>query len=236
VSSAVYPTQAPTARPAARRGRRGRQKQGLTPIFCHAVLERSACAPFIKERRTECINATSLRRKSGQMGHPTLVAGARSRGSVLGMAFSHSSWAGFFWRILAKVLRFQMATAIPPKAAEVASKSPERQKFCRSGAEWLSCGDSSWEGETNSKRNLRSGMDDLARKMWEKSARRNLFFETASMWGKGAVEPERYSNRDLGFSEICFLRNSAFATGSSLAASAKISSVAIDALALAARF
>jgi hypothetical protein len=79
-------------------------------------------------------------------------------------------------------------------------------------------------------------MDDLARKMWEKSARRNLFFETASMWGKGAVEPERYSNRDLGFWEICFLRNSAFATGSSLDASAKISSVAIDALALAARF
>jgi hypothetical protein len=56
------------------------------------------------------------------------------------------------------------------------------------------------------------------------------------MWGKGAVEPERYSNRDLEFSEICFLRNSAFATGSSLDASAKISSVAIDALALAARF
>jgi hypothetical protein len=49
-----YPTQA--------------QKQGLTPISCHAVLERSACAPFIKERRMECINATSLRRKSGPWG------------------------------------------------------------------------------------------------------------------------------------------------------------------------
>ncbi len=45
-------------------------KHGLTPIPCHAVLVRSACAPFIKERRMECINATSLRRKSGQMGHP----------------------------------------------------------------------------------------------------------------------------------------------------------------------
>jgi hypothetical protein len=44
-------------------------------MSCHAVLERSACAPFIKERRMECINATSLRRKSGQMGHPALVAG-----------------------------------------------------------------------------------------------------------------------------------------------------------------
>jgi len=52
--SAAYPTQA--------------QKQGLTPISCHAVLERSACAPFIKERRMKCINATSLRRKSGQWG------------------------------------------------------------------------------------------------------------------------------------------------------------------------
>jgi hypothetical protein len=50
-------------------------KHGLTPISCHAVLERSACAPFIKERRMECINATSLRRKSGQMGHPAFVAG-----------------------------------------------------------------------------------------------------------------------------------------------------------------
>jgi hypothetical protein len=40
-------------------------KYGLTPISCHAVLERSACAPFIKERRMECVNATTLRRKSG---------------------------------------------------------------------------------------------------------------------------------------------------------------------------
>jgi hypothetical protein len=38
-------------------------KYGLTPISCHDVLERSACAPFIKERRMECINATTLRRK-----------------------------------------------------------------------------------------------------------------------------------------------------------------------------
>jgi hypothetical protein len=50
-------------------------KDGLTPISCHAVLERYACAPFIKERRMECINATNLRRKSGQMGHPAFVAG-----------------------------------------------------------------------------------------------------------------------------------------------------------------
>src|SRR6202167_3607728 len=49
------------------------QKRGLTPISCHAVLERSACAPFIKERRMKCINATSLRRKLGQWGTPRLL-------------------------------------------------------------------------------------------------------------------------------------------------------------------
>jgi hypothetical protein len=48
-------------------------KNGLTPISCHAVLERSACAPFTKERRVECINATSLRSKSGQMEHPAFI-------------------------------------------------------------------------------------------------------------------------------------------------------------------
>ena len=57
--SAAYPTQA--------------QRQGLTPISCHAVLERSACAPFIKERRMECINATNLHRKSGQWGTQRLL-------------------------------------------------------------------------------------------------------------------------------------------------------------------
>ena len=28
-------------------------KYGLTPISCHTVLEKSGCAPFIKERRME---------------------------------------------------------------------------------------------------------------------------------------------------------------------------------------
>jgi hypothetical protein len=41
--------------------------------------------------------------------------------------------------------------------------------------------------------------------MKEKSPLRNLFFETASMLGKGGIEPERYSNWDLNFPEICFL-------------------------------
>jgi hypothetical protein len=47
-------------------------KYGLTPISCHAVPESSACAHFIKERRIECINATSLHRKSGQWGTQSL--------------------------------------------------------------------------------------------------------------------------------------------------------------------
>jgi hypothetical protein len=62
------------------RGIPHKPKSGLTPISCHAVLERSACAPFIKERRMECINATSLCRKSGQWGTqpslPVLEAGS----------------------------------------------------------------------------------------------------------------------------------------------------------------
>ena len=64
VLSAAYPTQA--------------QRQGLTPTSCHAVLERSACAPFIKERRRECINATSAGNRT-KWGTPTFVAGAGGR-------------------------------------------------------------------------------------------------------------------------------------------------------------
>jgi hypothetical protein len=62
-------------------------KPGLTPISCHAVLERSAYAPFIKERRMECINATSLRRKSGQRGTQPLLLVERTAGpsATLGM-------------------------------------------------------------------------------------------------------------------------------------------------------
>jgi hypothetical protein len=64
-----YPTQA--------------QNQGLTPISCHAAPERSACAPFIKERRMECINATNLHRKSGQWGTQPLLP-AKSLGECIG--------------------------------------------------------------------------------------------------------------------------------------------------------
>jgi hypothetical protein len=57
-------------------------KPGLTPISCHAVLERSACAPFIKERRMEPINATNLHRKSGQWGTLHFLPG--ERGEICG--------------------------------------------------------------------------------------------------------------------------------------------------------
>jgi hypothetical protein len=77
-------------------------KYGLTPISCHAVLERSACAPFIKERRMGCSNATSLRRKSGQMGHPALVAGvAKTRVPVQGVR-GHLLRVGFSGSLIAR--------------------------------------------------------------------------------------------------------------------------------------
>jgi hypothetical protein len=56
------------------------------------------------------------------------------------------------------------------------------------------------------------------------------------MLGKGEFEPERYSNWDLKFKEICFLEKFRFATGILEDASANISSVVIEASALAARF
>ena len=59
-------------------------KNGLTPISCHAALERSACAPFIKERRVECISATRLYRKSGQWGTQLWVGMENYQGCRLG--------------------------------------------------------------------------------------------------------------------------------------------------------
>jgi len=65
-------------------------KNGLTPISCHAVLERSGCAPFIKERRMECINATRIHRKSGQWGtQPSLLKGKTADPSA---SFGMTKW------------------------------------------------------------------------------------------------------------------------------------------------
>jgi hypothetical protein len=74
-------------------GTPGQAKQGLTPISCHAVLERSACAPFIKERRMECINATSLHRKSGPWGtQPSLPMEGNCRSLPFGR--DDKGWSG----------------------------------------------------------------------------------------------------------------------------------------------
>ena len=83
-------------------------------------------------------------------------------------------WASPCWRICARVLRFQMATAIPPRAAEVIINRPERQTLHRSGAQWLSSEaplgvggsvQSIFAAETAGMRNLRKGMDEWMRKM-----------------------------------------------------------------------
>jgi hypothetical protein len=67
---------------------------------------------------------------------------------------------------LARVLRFQIATAIPPKAAELASNRLERQRLRRGGcgSEALdSSVDRNGMGDRNGigMDNLRRGMDDL---------------------------------------------------------------------------
>ena len=60
------------------------------------------------------------------------------------------------WRICARVLRFQMATAIPPNAADVASRRPVRQRLLCSGGSPLS----RWSiGSGRELVNLRIGMD-----------------------------------------------------------------------------
>ena len=79
-------------------------KPGLTPISCHAVLERSACAPFIKERRIECVNATSLSRQSGQ----AFVAGARKAMQLFRSLFSpHLPNSEFFGSLFVQVKRIE---------------------------------------------------------------------------------------------------------------------------------
>jgi hypothetical protein len=57
-----------------------------TRISCHAALDKAACAPFRKEGRIRCDNATKFHRKSGGAEPRDL----RFRGPVLGM-FSRQS-------------------------------------------------------------------------------------------------------------------------------------------------
>jgi hypothetical protein len=46
------------------------------PDSCHAALERSACAPFLEEKRMKFTEATKFNRKSGE-GRPPNVSPAR---------------------------------------------------------------------------------------------------------------------------------------------------------------
>jgi hypothetical protein len=73
-----------------------------------------------------------------------------------------------------------MATAIPPKAAELASKRLARQRFwrCCGGTEALDGSvDLTGMGDRNGMGmdNLRKGMDDLIRKMYGRGVLRETF-------------------------------------------------------------
>ena len=59
------------------------------PDFLYAVLDRSACAPFRKERRMKCFEATKLHRKSGE-GTLNLAQDA-VQNAVLGVLSSMTS-------------------------------------------------------------------------------------------------------------------------------------------------
>ncbi len=75
---------------------------------------------------------------------------------------------------MARVLRFQIATAIPPKAAELASNRLVRQRFgrCDGGTAAL---DSSVVLKGMGMDNLRRGMDDLLENCMGEGLRGKLF-------------------------------------------------------------
>jgi hypothetical protein len=49
------------------------------PNFLYAPLDRTAYAPFFKERRRKFREPTKLHRKSGEVGHPAMVAGVKPK-------------------------------------------------------------------------------------------------------------------------------------------------------------
>src|ERR1700689_3888536 len=46
------------------------QRAQRTPDSCHAALDKTACAPFSKERRMKFAEPSKLNRNPGGMGHP----------------------------------------------------------------------------------------------------------------------------------------------------------------------
>jgi hypothetical protein len=84
---------------------------------------------------------------------------------------------------LARVLRFQIATAIPPKAAELASNRLVRQRFRRCGGGTEA---STFDLKGMGMDNLRKGMDDLIRKMYGRGGLRETFSRNLRLcYGKG---------------------------------------------------
>jgi hypothetical protein len=77
-----------------------------------------------------------------------------------------------------------MATAIPPKAADVAIKRLECQRFRRSGVAGLSPGVCLGVVGTKSKRNLRSGMGQLSKKYRKRVLRETYFLKPRLCGGR----------------------------------------------------
>ena len=99
---------------------------------------------------------------------------------------------------MARVLRFQMATAIPPNAAEVAIKRPERQKFRRSGGGipvW-SLGLAAVEPDLNE---ICVAAWMTWKKVGKESRTETYFSRTASMLGKGELSQKI---QELGFKNL----------------------------------
>ncbi len=138
-------------------------------------LGRSVCEPESRYQRSKAV-ASFRRNQAG---------------------FAGASWPGFCGSRWRRQYRQRL-----PKWRSTGRNA--RGSAARAGS-GLSSGAPAWVAGTRSKRNLRQRHGATFKKIWEKSLERNLFFGTASMWRKGEVEPERYSNRDLKFKEICFL-------------------------------
>ena len=105
------------------------------------------------------------------------------------MVYQSGSVGGICWRICARVLRFQMATAIPPKAAEVASNKPLRQKPLPQKPLYWGAGELTFRASSIGI-GFRRGTG-----VWkEKNGLRNLFSESTSMFLTGELDPKKYSN------------------------------------------
>jgi hypothetical protein len=56
-----------------------RKTSEMPPNFLYAAPDRTAYAPFIKERRRKFREPTKVHRKSGDVGHPATVAGVERK-------------------------------------------------------------------------------------------------------------------------------------------------------------